>query len=93
MLQEQIFQLQNQNLMLCKQMGKCLRAINTEKPIKLNFTGLLQKSAIDFVLSGMKENICVTELDLSQNALGDDELLKICDRLIGDEKIEKLKLS
>jgi hypothetical protein len=53
--------------MLLKQIGKILRSFNTNQPVKLNLSGLLVKGTegLDFVLSGLKRNQIVTELNLS----------------------------
>ena len=93
-LNEQLMQLQTQNLMLAKQIGKILRAINTNAPVKLCLDGLIQKNltALDFILSGIKGNTCVRELDLTGNGLESDDLQKICEKLEGDTLITKLRL-
>jgi hypothetical protein len=78
-----------------KQIGKILRSVNTSQPVKLNLSGMIIKGTegLDFVLSGLKRNQVVTELNLSQNELESDDLANICERLAGDEKLQKLRLS
>ena len=62
--------------------------------MKLSLEGLLHKnlSALDFILSGLKGNTCVNELDVSGNILEMDDLVKICEKLEGDTFITKLRL-
>lgn len=55
-LQDEIFKLQQCQVDLTKQLGKILRDVNTEKPIKLNFSRLVSKQSLGYVLSGIKGN-------------------------------------
>lgn len=70
--------------MLAKQMGKLIRAMIQGKRIKLQLSALLSKGSLDFVLSGLKGNSVVEELNVSQNQLDDDELRSLCIRLSDD---------
>ena len=54
---------------------------------------MVGRTSLDYILSGLKENRSVNELNLSQNMLEDEDLLKISARLATDTKITKLKLS
>jgi len=81
-LQDQLFQIQNQNSMLCKQIGKILRSVVKQKQIKLSLATLVNKSNLDYILAGIKGcQDVVSELNLSENGLDDEDLFKICDRL------------
>jgi len=55
---------------------------------------LIQKNftALDFIISGLKGNTCVRELDLTGNALETDDLQRICEKLCEDTLITKLRL-
>jgi hypothetical protein len=79
---------------LFKQIGKILRSINEEKPIKLQMSGLIAKGGIglDYVLAGLKSNKHVEEVNLSQNNLDDEDLARICERLALDQNIKKIKV-
>ena len=94
-LNEQLAQLQSQSQTLTKQLGKALRPSNFQKPIKLNLSGLFQRETdqLDYVLSGLKGNCSVCELNLANNQLDDDDLRKICEVLQSDTKITKLILA
>lgn len=48
---------------------------------------------LDYILSGLKRNQVVSELNLSSNELESDDLATICERLSGDQKLTKLRLS
>lgn len=47
---------------------------------------------MDYVLSGLKGNKTVSELNLANNQLDDDDLKKICEVLANDNQITKLIL-
>ena len=47
---------------------------------------------LDYILSDLKGNTCVNELDLTGNLLDQEDVQKILDRLEGDKLITKLKL-
>ena len=72
-----------------------MRSINTGQPVKLNLSSLITKDTegLDYILSGLKRNQIVSELNLSQNELESDDLANICERLSGDEKLKKLRLA
>ena len=53
---------------------------------------MLSKGSLDYIISGLKDNIVVTELSLADNGLDDEDLLKISERLAQDSMIKKLKL-
>jgi hypothetical protein len=74
---------------LAKQIGKLLRACNTSKPVCLNLGGLLGKETnqLDYILSGLKGNTVVEELNLSNNQLENEDLSKICEVIEGNSKI------
>jgi hypothetical protein len=60
----------------------------------LSLQGLIPKEmgCLDYILSGLKGNTCVNELDLTGNLLDQEDVQKILDRLEGDKLITKLKL-
>lgn len=95
-LYDQIQQCQSQNSELVKQIGKLIRQFGTGKPIKLNLSGLISSQSLDFVLSGIKNNSVVQELNLGDNLLNDEDLTKICQRLRAQSpenfSIKRLKL-
>jgi hypothetical protein len=51
---------------LLKQIGKILRAINEEKPVKLQMSEIIPRGGmgLDFVLAGLKSNKFVEEVNL-----------------------------
>ena len=55
-----------------------IRQFGTSKPIKLNLSGLISSSSLDFILSGIKNSQVVHELNLGSNVLNDEDLSKIC---------------
>ena len=74
-----------------------IRQVGTRKPLKLNLSGLLTSQSLDFILSGIKNNSVVYELNLSDNLLTDEDLGKICTRLrqqpAADFSLKRLKLN
>jgi len=58
-----------------------IRQVATSKPLKLNLAGLVTSQSLDYILSGLKNNAVVHELNLSDNLLNDEDLTKICQRL------------
>ena len=44
-----------------------VRQTGTNKPLKLNLAGLLTSQSLDFILSGIKNNSAVNELNLGDN--------------------------
>jgi len=69
-----------------------VRTVNQEKPLKLNLSGLVSKQSLGYVLSGLKSNRQVYELNLVDCNLEDDDLEKIAFRLSQDGGINSLKL-
>ena len=91
-LQDEIFKLQQTEADLVKQIGKIIRQVNQDKPLKLNLNGLASKQTVGYVLSGLKGNTQVYELNLVNCGLEDDDLEKIAYRLLEDSGIKTLKL-
>ena len=60
--------------------------------IKLPLSHLVSKQSIGFLMSGLKGNYRVQELDLSDCALDDEDLERIASRLIEDRGIKTLLL-
>lgn len=81
-------------MLLTKQIGKVLRAVNTRKSIKLNLNGLLTRggSGLDFILSGLRGNEQVNEIDLTANGLENEDLARLCEHLEGDSLVSRLRL-
>lgn len=75
-----------------KQIGKVLRQINQEKPVKLMLQRLASKQSLGFLLSGLKGNRLVYELNLEDCQLDDEDLEKIKEKLIEESGINTLKL-
>ena len=71
-----------------------LRAINEEKAIKLQFSGLIPKGGVglDYVMAGLKSNKHVEEIDVSHNNLDDEDLARICERITFDQHMKKIKV-
>ncbi len=63
------------------QIGKILRLVNLKRPIKLNLVGMINKLSLDYILSGLKNNTEVYELNLSNCQLDDEDLYKISAKL------------
>lgn len=55
-----------------------IRQFGSNNPLKLNLSGLLYSQSLDFILSGIKNNSIVHELNLGENQLTDEDLTKIC---------------
>lgn len=70
-LEDQLFNLQNQVQMLTAVLGKVLRQVNSKRQIKLSLTGLVSSSTLDYILSGLKNNTEVYELNLGGCGLED----------------------
>ena len=68
--------------------------MNTRKPIKLNLNGLLTRGAsgLDFILSGLRGNEQVNELDLTANGLENEDLARLCEYLETDCLVNRLRL-
>jgi hypothetical protein len=77
---------------LVKEIGKLIRQVNHEKPIKLTMSRLVNKQSIGYLLSGLKGNKQVYELNLTDCGLEDEELKKITNRLKNDNGIKSIKL-
>lgn len=75
-----------------KQIGKIVRQVNQNKPLKLNLNRLVTKQSLGYVLSGLKNNKSCYELSLVECQLEDDDLGKICFRLSDDTAITSLKI-
>lgn len=85
--------MQTQNSLLCKQIGKIVRNVVQQKPLKLSLASVISKDNLDFVLAGLKNSQdVVQELNLGENGLDDEDLFKICDRLSTGVQVSKLKL-
>ena len=67
-----------------KQIGKIVRQLNSEKAVKLNMARLVSKQSLGYILSGLKGNTRVQELNLTECGLEDDDLEKITYRLVED---------
>ena len=80
--------------MMAKQMGRILRCTNTNKPIKLNLHSLLGRgcNGLDFILSGLRGNSSVIELDLTGNELESEDIAKMVDKIEGDTMIETVRI-
>jgi hypothetical protein len=79
--------------LLCKQIGKIVRSISQQKQIKLSLNSLVPRASLDYILAGLKNcQDLVSELDLGDNGLEDEDLFKICDRLQMGVQISRLKL-
>ena len=72
-----------------------IRQIGSNKPTKLNLSGLISSQSLDFILSGIKNSHVVQELNLGSNMLNDEDLTKICQRLRaqGNDSLKRLKLA
>ena len=77
---------------LVKAIGKVIRALNSNKMIKLQLSRLANKSSIGFLMSGLKGNYKLEELNLSDCALDDEDLERVASRLIEDRGIKTLIL-
>ena len=91
-LQDEIFKLQQTESDLMKQIGKIVRQVNQEKPLKLSLSRLASKQTLGYLLSGLKGNSQVYELNLVDCGLEDDDLEKLAYRLMEDNGIKTLKL-
>lgn len=80
--------------MISKQLGRVLRCVNTNKPIKLNLHSLLGRGcqSLDYILSGLRNNQSVVELDLTGNELESEDIAKMVDRIEGDTIIETVRI-
>jgi len=47
-------------------------------------SNIIVKGSLDYVLAGLKNNKVVEEVNFTQNALDDEDLERICDRLALD---------
>ena len=77
---------------MVKQIGKLIRSINQQKPLKLGLRSLVGKQSIGYLLSGLKGNKNVLEVDVSDCNLDKEDLEKISNRLIEENGINSLKL-
>jgi hypothetical protein len=75
-----------------KQIGKVLRQLSMDKPVKLNMCRLVSKQSLGFLLSGLKSNRYVYELNLTDCQLDDEDLEKLAYKLVEDKSITNLKL-
>ena len=91
-MEEQVANYQNQNTILLSQIGKMLRYINSNRQIKLQLSGLVSSYNIDYVLTGLKNNSEVQELNVSNSGLNDGDLQKICESLRNDSYVVSLKV-
>lgn len=91
-LQDEVFNLGKGQTDLVKVVGKVVRAVNQDTNIKLPLAHLVSKQSIGFLMSGLKGNYRVQELDLSECALDDEDLERIASRLIEDRGIKTLLL-
>lgn len=55
-LQDEIYKLQQSQIDMVKQVGKLIRQINQQKPLRLLFSRMINKSSIGYLLSGLKGN-------------------------------------
>lgn len=69
-----------------------VRAVNQDTNIKLPLARLVSKQSIGFLMSGLKGNYRVQELDLAECALDDEDLERIASRLIEDRGLKTLLL-
>ena len=60
--------------------------------MKLNLAKLASKQSIGYLMSGLKGNTCVYDLNLQECQLDDEDLEKIAYRLVDDNGIKNLKL-
>ena len=77
---------------MVKQVGKLVRQLNQDKPVKLNLKGFISSQSLGYLLSGMKGNTMINELNLSQCGLVDEDLVKIAQRLMDENGIKTLKI-
>ena len=61
--------------------------------MRLHLNGCLTKQGLEFVLAGLKGSDHVTELNVAENQLDDDDLVTICDRLLEGVSLVRLKLN
>ena len=64
--------------------GRTLRYVNKKSPIKLNLSGLVTRANMDLLVSGLKNNQLVYDINISNCELGDQELLMLIERLKND---------
>ena len=69
-----------------------VRQINEDRPLKLSLSRLVSKQSLGYLLSGLKGNSQVHELNLGECGLDDEDLEKIAYRLREDGGIRTLKL-
>ena len=69
-----------------------MRQINEDRPLKLSLSRLVSKQSLGYLLSGLKGNSQVHELNLGECGLDDEDLEKIAYRLREDGGIRTLKL-
>lgn len=91
-LQDEVAKLYGNVTDMMKVLGKCIRSANQDKPIKIDVARLASKSSIGFLLSGLKGNRKVQELNLKECQLDDEDLERIAARLIEDQGITSLYL-
>ena len=66
--------------------------MNQERPIKLQLQRQVNKQSLGYLLSGLKANIQVNELNLVECGLDDEDLQKMASRLTEDSGLNCLKL-
>ena len=69
-----------------------LRYVNSNRQIKLQLSSLVTSYNIDYVLTGLKNNSEVQEMNMSNCGLVDTDLQKICECLWNDSYVVTMKL-
>lgn len=72
-----------------------MRQVGSNKPIKLNLSGIASSGGLDFILAGIKHSDKVQELNLGNCMLIDEDLAKISQRLRSPDtpSLQRLKLN
>lgn len=75
-----------------KQIGKIIRLANQEKPIKLNLSKLVSKASLGYLLSGLKGNKHIYEINLNDCQLDDEDLERIVIKLNDENGINTVRI-